>query len=153
MVLLVYPLQVARLAARQGIKRRASWERAIFTVLANDLQAAGITGTVLLQATIGTDGMVTWIGGFRVSKMTAPLSEKVTKSARHSIEYVFQAVKSPFTCPPSIGLAPVLVQRVLERRRPELAELERDVAQRVTDAEHVGGRCARRALGGGQPGR
>ena len=43
LVLSVYPLQVARLAARQGgVGRRASWERALFTVLAKFPEATGV---------------------------------------------------------------------------------------------------------------
>ena len=46
LVLLVYPLQVVRLAAREGVLRRASWENAIFTVLAKFPEALGV-GRVL----------------------------------------------------------------------------------------------------------
>ena len=41
-VSLVYPLQVFRLAAREGIGRRASWEWAFFTTLGKFAEASGI---------------------------------------------------------------------------------------------------------------
>ena len=49
LVLLVYPLQVARLAARQGVGRRASWERALFTVLAKFPEAIGVAEFRLMR--------------------------------------------------------------------------------------------------------
>ena len=49
LVLLVYPLQVARLAARQGVGRRASWERALFTVLAKFPEATGVAEFRLMR--------------------------------------------------------------------------------------------------------
>jgi hypothetical protein len=42
LVLLVYPLQVMRLAAREGMFRQASWEDAVFTVLAKFPEAIGV---------------------------------------------------------------------------------------------------------------
>jgi GT2 family glycosyltransferase len=47
--LLAYPLQVARLAARQGLGRRASWERAGFTVLAKFPEALGVAEFRLMR--------------------------------------------------------------------------------------------------------
>ena len=49
LVLLAYPLQVARLAARQGVGRRASWERALFTVLAKFPEATGVAEFRLMR--------------------------------------------------------------------------------------------------------
>ena len=42
-------LQVARLAARQGVGRRASWERALFTVLAKFPEATGVAEFRLMR--------------------------------------------------------------------------------------------------------
>jgi hypothetical protein len=40
--LLIYPLQIVRLAIRSSSRSRASWERAAFTVLAKFPEAMGV---------------------------------------------------------------------------------------------------------------
>src|SRR5690349_1141570 len=50
--------------------------------------------------------MSTGAGNFRVSKTILPFNATVTKSRRHSIEYVFQSEKSPATGGAPIGNFP-----------------------------------------------
>jgi hypothetical protein len=51
-------LQAARLAAREGITRRASWEWAAFTTLGKLAEAQGVIGALLDRALARQRGLI-----------------------------------------------------------------------------------------------
>jgi GT2 family glycosyltransferase len=53
-----YPLQAARLAAREGITDREAWEWAVFTVLGKLAEAQGVVGALLDRALARQRGLI-----------------------------------------------------------------------------------------------